>query len=183
MIWWVTTGSMTETLRHGSRLLMSLMWTSTTGPGTSASASCSTYEWWTRAPALMIRASKSRSSMRSMRTPSWFDCRATREWPRRGGMRGRRRLDLGQRGAAVDLGLALAEAAEVRAVEQQDPHDAPSSLMTRRAASSSRSVMSSTSMTRPMAMGRIQRCRPPTRFLSAPRARLTASGSKARRSR
>ena len=86
-----------------------------------------------------------------------------------GGVIGRPLDDLGQGGVAVDLGLALAEPAKVGAVQQQDPHAA----IVRSARSSSASVTSSTSTTSPTAIGRIQRWRPPIRFLSEPSASRT----------
>ena len=57
-----------------------------------------------------------------MSAPSWFDWRASTLMPERGRVLGDGGDDLGQRRRAVDLRLAQAEPAEVRAVEEQDPH-------------------------------------------------------------
>src|SRR3954447_13567851 len=86
--------------------------------------------------------------------------------------------DLGQRRAPVDLRIALAEPAQIRAVEQQDPHVAIRSS----ASSSSLGVTSSTSWTRPTAIGRIQRRTPCRRFLSLRREATTTPRSNSRRS-
>ena len=75
---------------------------------------------------------------------------AASAWPRLAGMVGGRALHLGQRGRAVDLRLALAEAAQVGAVEQQVLMRVASAADGARwPASSSASVTSSTSMTVP----------------------------------
>ena len=50
--------------------------------------------------------------------PSWFDWKQTHSAPRSLNAGGERRLDLSERGCAVDGGVSLAEAIQVRAIDQ-----------------------------------------------------------------
>ena len=77
---------------------------------------------WVRAPGLMTipRASFRFDWMKSMSAPSWFDWNASTLTFQPSAGLADHRLDLGQRRAAVDLRLALAEQVQVGTVDQQD---------------------------------------------------------------
>src|SRR6516162_11355523 len=88
----------------------------------------------------------------------------------RGGLLAQPRIDLGQRGAAVDLGLALAEQVQVGAVQDQNLHGA---LI--------RALLGSpaTGCARASAPSRLARCAPARGSGSCPRrAGGTAAGAR-----
>src|SRR5215475_807319 len=111
---------MWERWRKFSRAKMLLIWTSTTGTATAATASRMATEVWVYAPALMMMPAAflaAASWIKSTISPSWFDWRNSTA-----SLCGlaAKLLDVLERRAAIGLWLAGAEEIEVGAIEDVD---------------------------------------------------------------
>ena len=170
------------TLRKASRVDGSDRWTSKNGRGTPSSASRSETDVCVSPPALTIATSKSRCVQPVDERALVVRLEEVDLEPELGGADRDPVVDLVQRLAAVDLGLARAEQVEVRALEDEDARHARASAAAAGRPARTPSIAAATTAsgtssrtTTPSAVGSTQRRRPAACFLSVPVASSTAS--------